>query len=92
MGRAGGVCRGLRGSYPPQRGKLGAQFHISHGVAGDSVPAVAEVRGDRWGRGCSDPRTSCWLTWAGPHDSAEWPAHAAQRIGLGPRRGNENWA
>ena len=56
-GASRGFAEDSEGLIPHDAASSGPQFHISRGVAGDSVPTVAEVRDDRWGHGYSDPRT-----------------------------------
>jgi hypothetical protein len=48
--QAGGVAEDPEGLIPHDATSSGLPFRISRGVAGDSVPAVAEVRDDRWGQ------------------------------------------
>ena len=56
-GASRGVAESAEGLIPHDAASSGPQFHISRGVVGDSVQAVAEVRDDRWGHGYSDPCT-----------------------------------
>jgi hypothetical protein len=49
-GASRGVPEDPEGLIPHDATSSGLPFHISRRVAGDSVPAVAEVRDDRWGQ------------------------------------------